>query len=250
VWAFQYPTGRAFLTSAADLRRELTTLVACVAPDGSDPALGQMVLVGHSMGGLLGKLQVTSSEDRLWRSIANRSLGHIHVSEDARRRLAEAFFFDPVPQVRRIIYIGTPHDGSGLANRWFGRLGSRLVRTPQNEEFERLLENNPGVFNPFVGTRIPTSVDLLEPDNPILGAMADLPIAPGVQMHSIIGTGGCAVLREPSDGVVPVASAKTSGVSSELLIDARHESLHHDEQTIAEVVRILRRHLVCLDTNL
>lgn len=247
-WAFQYPTGAVFLRSAANLRRELDAAVACADPEGSDPALSQMVLVGHSMGGLLAKLQVTSSGDLLWRSFANRPLESLQASPLVYDRLQEMFFFDPSPHIRRVVFIGTPHNGSSLASRSIGRLGSYIVRIPDADEreYSAFLAANPGVIHPFAARRIPTSIDMLEPGNPILDAMTHLPAAPCVAAHSIIGTGGCALRRERSDGVVPVDSARTARVESELFVDADHEDLHRSPETAREVVRILRRHLhVC-----
>ena len=248
-WAFQYPTGAAFLRSAANLRRELATLLACIDPDGADPALSQMVLIGHSMGGLVAKLQITSSEDQLWQSFANKSMECLQLNEEMRTQLQELFYFEPSPHIRRVVYIGTPHNGSGYANRWIGRLGSYLVRIPNNEreQYDAFLAANPGVVHPFASRRIPTSVDMLEPKNPILNAMARLPVSPCVTTHSIIGSGGCGLCQEPSDGVVPVASAQVPCVESELFVEESHEHLHHDPRTIQEVLRILRRHLHCCE---
>jgi len=246
-WAFQYPTGAAFLRSAANLRRELATLVMRVDPDGTDPALSQMVLIGHSMGGLVAKLQITSSEDRLWRAFANRPMESLQLTENMRTQFQELFYFEPSPHIRRVVYIGTPHNGSSVADRCIGRLGSYLVRIPDNEkqQYEAFLAANPGVVHSFASRRIPTSVDMLEPENPILHAMARLPMSPCVTTHSIIGTGGYSLCREPSDGVVPVASAQIPCVESELFVEQSHEHLHHDPKTIQEVMRILRWHLQC-----
>ena len=246
-WAFRYPTGDAFLRSAADLRRELDAVVTRIDPEGADSALSQMVLVGHSMGGLISQLQITRSEDRLWRSFANRPLESLQGPSQVRARLQELFFFDPSPHIRRVVYIGTPHNGSTMATRSIGRLGSYLVRIPGADEkqYAAFLAANPGVIHRFASRRIPTSVDMLEPNNPILRGLACLPVAEGVATHSIIGTGGWLFGCERSDGVVPVSSARTAGVESELFVDAKHEDLHRHPETIREVLRILHVHLQC-----
>jgi len=91
-------------------------------------------------------------------------------------------------------------------------------------------------------TRIPTSVDMLRPDNLMLQSIFELPVNPQVAMHSIIGVGQEGRFnKEASDGVVPVSSAKHPNVESELIVDAGHD-LHHHPDTIREVVRILRTH--------
>ena len=50
-----------------------------------------------------------------------------------------------------------------------------------------------------------------------------------------------------ADGVVSVASAQHPGVVSERLINARHRQLHSHPETMMELVRILKLHLVELD---
>ena len=88
----------------------------------------------------------------------------------------------------------------------------------------------------------PTSIDLLEPDNPLLRALEQMPVRSGVQLHSIIGTGGLLHIGKPGDGVVPVSSARYAGVCSELFVPAGHTKLHQDAATVAEVGRIFRVH--------
>jgi hypothetical protein len=138
-----------------------------------------------------------------------------------------------------------------MANRWIGRIGSYLVRVPDadKQQYQAFLAANPGVVHEFAAKRIPTSIDMLEPDHPILSTMACLRKSPCVVTHSIIGTGGCSICREPSDGVVPVASARSPGVESELFVDEDHEDLHRDPETMQEVLRILRRHLQCMEAD-
>ncbi len=124
VWAFRYPTGMPFLQSAATLRRELQAALA-LAPGGvDDPAARQMVLIGHSMGGLVSKLQVTDSGTELWDLVANRPLDAIRAEDADRERLREVFFFAPQPYIRKVIFIGTPHRGSSLAADAVGRVSS------------------------------------------------------------------------------------------------------------------------------
>jgi len=86
-WGFRYPTATSLLDSAAVLREQLQLAVATVAPLGNDPALRQIVLVGHSMGGLVSKLQVTSSGSLIWSRVANRPLETIVADEGIKARL-------------------------------------------------------------------------------------------------------------------------------------------------------------------
>ncbi|QDS96999.1 esterase/lipase family protein [Adhaeretor mobilis] len=244
-WGFRYSTGEPFLTSAAVLRRQLHQIRSTYDPQHQDPAFSQIVLVGHSMGGNVAKLQVTSSGDQLWQSIARIPLGALVTTEETRRDLHQSFFFQPSHDVKRVVFIGTPHAGSSWARRPIGRLGSMLVETDASTEatHTQLIRDNPDVFTEEFAERFPTSIDLLEPESALLASTTRLPYSPWVKLHSIIGTGKNMRDGEPADGVVPVASARLLGVASEILVDAKHESLHREPSTTSEVIRILRVHL-------
>ncbi len=241
IWLYQYSTGDPFIISAAEMRHALQRTVAELDPQGSDRALAEMVLVGHSMGGLVSKLLITHSGDHLWNSIANRPIDELKLDPDARPRLDAIFFFEPLPFVKRAVFIGSPHQGSSVATSWVGKLGSKLVRT-QSDRIKRtktILHDNPDVFE-GLEKHFPTSVDLLRPDNPILMATYQLPVNPEVRLHTIIGTGH--KLRDGSDGdgVVPVESARLPGVDSELRIECSHTALPDDPKTTMELKRLLR----------
>ena len=50
-WYFTYDSGNPILFSASGLRELLTAAVARLDPDGTDPALHRMVVIGHSQVG-------------------------------------------------------------------------------------------------------------------------------------------------------------------------------------------------------
>ena len=252
LWAFQYPTGQPFLRSAAELRRELSALAAALDPHGRDPALRNVVLIGHSMGGLVSKLQVTSSGDTLWRSVANRPLESIVADPSQRAALRDSFFFGPLPQVRRVVFIGTPHKGSRWAARGVGRIGSSLVSwdAQRREAHRRLIQDNPDTFDPGFRRGIPTSVDLLRPDTSLLLGIRQLPVDPGVRLHSIAGVRQASGQGSTTDGVVPLSSAAHPGVVSQKVVDAEHSAIHRHPETIDEVKRILIEHLAEYDALL
>ncbi len=60
-WMFIYPTGMPIPGSAARLREAIAKARYSLDPGRADPAFGQMVLVGHSMGGLLSKMMAQDS---------------------------------------------------------------------------------------------------------------------------------------------------------------------------------------------
>ena len=245
LWVFQYPTGQPFLASAAQLRNQVNEICAEWDPSGGDAQLSNAVLVGHSMGGLVAKLQVTESGDQLWRSIANRPFDQVQVPAESRKELVESFFFSPSPHVSRVVFLGTPHRGSAYAQRSLGKLASSLVEEPEErrQAHRSLIQMNPNVFRQEVRDRIPTSIDLLEPKSALLNAMAKLPVGEDVVMHSVIGDHCYTLFNGRSDGIVSVESAKEPRAVTELRIKSTHGGLNDREDAIGEVIRILNRHL-------
>ncbi|MCE9605532.1 MAG: alpha/beta fold hydrolase [Planctomycetia bacterium] len=245
VWAFRYPTGMPFLTGAATLRRELQAAVALSPGAAEDPAAQQMVLVGHSLGGLVSKLQATESGTDLWNVAANLSLDEIQASATDRERLREVFFFEPLPFVRKVIFIGTPHRGSSIANQAVGRVSSWSARitSQADERHRRLIAENPDVFAPWIVRKVPTSIDLLQPDHPLLCAVEKLSIGRNVELHSIIGLADASGTDAPGDGVVSLASARHCGTLSEKHVSETHRGLHEAATTTIEIEQILQRQL-------
>ena len=74
VWSFMYGSGNALPISAAELRDALTATVQKLDPQGTNALLRQMVVIGHSQGGLLTKLTATATGDRMWRAVSDKPL--------------------------------------------------------------------------------------------------------------------------------------------------------------------------------
>jgi hypothetical protein len=165
--------------------------------------------------------------------------------------LRQAFLFKPLPGVRRLIFIATPHRGSRLDRGAIHALGSRLIRhaDPVQQAYATLLANNrPDFFRATFRQGLATSVDQLTWDHPLLLALRDAGIDPAVPYHSII-----ADRRDPpraggTDGVVPYASAHLDGAASERLIHGGHLCQDHP-LVIRECRRILAEHLVPIVTR-
>ncbi len=241
VWFFAYNTGQPILYSAYLLRRALTSAVADLDPRGEDPALRRMVVVGHSQGGLLAKLMAIHSGTRFWDNVSTRPLDALDLKPDTRQLLEEAMFFEPLPTVKRVVFIATPHRGSFRASGWALNLARRVVALPG-----RLADQLRSAFaDPNLlalsDSRLPTSVDNMSPSHHFVRTLADSPIDPGVTAHSIIAVRGPGPPRGQTDGVVAYESAHVEGVASERVVRSTHSAQSHPD-TIAEVHRILREH--------
>ncbi|WP_417736783.1 esterase/lipase family protein [Rosistilla oblonga] len=246
IWVFRYPTGDEFLQSTAVMRQQLAAAFACHT--GGSPGQRhphRAVIVGHSLGGLLSKLQVTSSGDRLWRSIADVPLDQLRGTPQYIAHLRRSFFFEASPNIGRVVYIATPHRGSPWAARCIGRIGSSLAgyRSEDKRDFQQLAAANPGVFSGEFSDSLPSSVDLLRPNSQLLEALAATPSSPHVIVNSIIGDCFRLPRAGPSDRVVPVSSAYRKEAESTAYVDASHTAILRSSAAHAELLKILRRHL-------
>jgi pimeloyl-ACP methyl ester carboxylesterase len=107
-WVFAYETGNPIPDSARSLRDALQQVVASLGGEAADPALGHIVLIGHSRGGLLAKMLTIDPGDRLWNTLSRRPLDQFKLQQESRALIARAFFPVPVQQVDRVVFIATP----------------------------------------------------------------------------------------------------------------------------------------------
>ena len=80
-WVYFYPTGNPYLATAADLRQNLDAIRADLDPQHQDPALDQMVLVGHSMGGLVSQLLTVDGGDDFWKLVSDEPIQQVKAEE-------------------------------------------------------------------------------------------------------------------------------------------------------------------------
>jgi hypothetical protein len=211
-----------------------------------------MVLVGHSMGGLICELQTFNSGDAYWNIMSDQPFQLVKSTPETLRGLQNTFFFRPNPSVRRVVTIGTPHRGSNFSNsttQWlsekFITLPSMLVRSK-----EQLEKDNPGLFARSELIRVRTSIDSLAPDSPILPVMLSTPRPPWVTYHNIVGRipeeGFLGRVVGGSDGVVAFTSAHLDNVASEVVVNADHVEINRHPLTALELQRILLDHLAHL----
>ncbi|MCA9137058.1 MAG: alpha/beta fold hydrolase [Planctomycetales bacterium] len=254
-WFYLYPSGQPFWLSATQLRADLRDLRKTFDPAHADARMDQMVLVGHSMGGLISRMQTIDSGDDFWRIVSDQPTEKLRGDAEQRDKLVSTLFFKPNQSISRVITIGTPHRGSKFANevtRWLAR---KFIKLPTMNVLtgESLVKSNPGLFRDTELLTMTNAIDSLAPESPIFPVMQRAKYSPTVKYHNIIG-----VLKDPTllqrkagrgDGVVAYESATMEDTDSELIVDAEHTNIHMTGQAIFEVRRILLDHLKEVDSE-
>jgi pimeloyl-ACP methyl ester carboxylesterase len=243
-WTFSYASGDPIPFSAHLLRKSLRRARKLYDPDGTDAAFDRMVVVGHSLGGILAKMLAQDSQSHIWHTVSNWPVDRLAGTPRDCQLFRDVFVYNTVPEVRRLIFIATPHRGSPVDRGLVRDLGTRICdRTSRFREAREALlaRNEPDFFLPGFRAENPTSASELEWEHPFLLALCDRGIDPSVRSHSII-----ADLRNPpapgaGDGIVPYSSSHLECAASEVLFRGHHICLN-DPALIQEARRILMEH--------
>jgi len=248
VWQVYYPTNMPVAINHAAIRRLLQKTLASVDPAGDQPASQDLVVIGHSMGGMIARLMVSTAEEQLWDwALAGRRPDPARL-ERLRPYLDPMLRFEPLPNVERVLFIATPHRGTPVAGRRLVRWLAGLVQLPwtllQNIDEALIFQVRAEGLTPTRAAQaLPTSLDNLDERDAFVRAAARLPIAERVHYHSIIARAQVdRPLEETDDGLVPYRSAHLEGARSEQVIVAGH-SVQETAAAILEIRRILHEDL-------
>jgi triacylglycerol esterase/lipase EstA (alpha/beta hydrolase family) len=244
-WLFTYNSGNPILYSGGILAEALRTVVEKLDPEGKDPALKKMVVIGHSQGGLLTRLMVTDSGTKFWDDISSMPFEQLQAKPETKTIIQRSMFYTPLPFVQRVVFIATPHQGSFVSGGLIGQLAGKLISLPFKvlNPVQEVLVQNPQALAFRSMKDIPRSTDNMNPKNQFIKTLATMPIATGVTAHSIIAVDNPDDPKEKwNDGLVAYRSAHLDGVASELIVYSGH-STQSEPQTIEEVRRILLENL-------
>jgi pimeloyl-ACP methyl ester carboxylesterase len=242
IWYYSYPSGYPYPYSAALLRKELDR-VREVFPNHKP-----IVYIGHSMGGMIGRLMATDSGGEIWDAYFHEPVENVRMPTREKKLMKDMLIFPARSDISRAIFICSPHRGAKLAGNWVGKLGRRLVRVPQTmieigDAISKVVTFSEGGL---AYESLPTSIDTLTETNTFVKTVDRLPLNPRIPFHSIIGDRGKANAklnpRVGSDGFVAYTSSHLDGAASERIIPSNHSGHQHPDG-ISEVIRILHLHL-------
>lgn len=256
-WFFSYSSGNPILFSAARLRDDLCAAQKefSATPEGK-ANFEKMIVVGHSMGGLLAKTTIMDNDKNWLRDYANIDWDALkgHLTPDEQAFVEDMIFFHHLPFVKRVVFMAVPHRGADMAQSWLAKLGSSLVSMPgkvvetSNNILFKAQETAEDKKKHAAVEEIKNGIDNLDPDNKTLKVLAITPFVSGIPYHSIIGNRKKDNVPGGSDGIVSYSSAHLDGAESELVVMSGH-SVQTNPETIYEMRRILLLHLGYVDAN-
>lgn len=247
VWFYSYPTGNNWTFSAARFRQEMKRADDFARKQGPADQWQRMVVVGHSMGGVISHASLKKPGDELYKCFQERPIEQITENKQTREAIRQLTMYDAMEQPDRVVFLAAPHRGSPMADRFFSDWMTNLIRLPKKltvdlvdltlNDFGSLLTSGESSSKGWF-----TSVGSLSPSYPAYKALDRVPFRKGLKIHSVIGDRGKGGTPDSSDGIVPYWSSHLGAVESEVIVPAGH-SVQNSPECASEVKRILKLHL-------
>jgi pimeloyl-ACP methyl ester carboxylesterase len=248
-WYLVYNTGNPIAYSGWILRSGLDSVVKQLDPAGADPALRKMVVIGHSQGGLVTKLAAVDSGDKIWSLLSDKPIETLGLQPADRELLGNCMIFEHSPYVKRVVLACAPNLGSIMVNNLIEKLAQLFIRMPRQltQLGTSLATLNLGQSQSAalkeMGGKVPTSVANMNPGNPFLLALHDLPLAKGIKGDTIIAVCTPGPVEDGNDTVVAYKSAYLPGMQSVNVVHCDHGDTTSDPVAIEDIRQILLMHL-------
>jgi hypothetical protein len=246
LYVFAYPTGFPIGYNAAALRYRLQQFQQYYDPELGNPNMRKLVLIGHSMGGVLSDMQIRSSTDTLQKTFFKVPIAELAgVDDEQKTALQELLVFEASPLVTRAVFVAAPHRGSEDASGVRGTIGSALIKDPTEVVLTKPIPQIEGLTaeGHMIASHPLNGIESLVPHSPALLAILDLPVRDGVQYHSIIGQKDARQpLQQSTDGTVPYWSSHLDDATSEAVVFDKHTPLAKNPGAVEELRRILYLH--------
>lgn len=244
IWHVVYETNAPLLVDRLRVQQFLDRALTQLDPQRQQRARRSMVLIGHSMGGVLARLLTANSGEAVWQAFGRLPLTQLQGRPDDLDLLDRLFHFTACPDVGKAIFLAAPHHGSPMTGHFIGRVAVRLVRPedPELKALRRVIDANQSGIRPALlkAYRLNglNSISTLSSVQPVSRAGASLLPAAGIRYYTIAGN--LPGENPPGDGVVPLESALLAGAQSTTVVNSGH-AVYANDQAISAIIDILRQ---------
>ena len=163
VWHVVYPTNTPLLLNRLTVQHMLDRAWHILDPDNTAPAHHDVVMIGHSMGGVVSRLLVSESDDVVWKAVFDIPPAQLQGSPEDIATIDALFRFHPYPGITRAIFLASPHMGSPYVNNVIGWLALRVVHAhaPELDALQRITKENRAHFPQIVRIAVTPRADEL-----------------------------------------------------------------------------------------
>src|SRR5215469_10788963 len=173
IWHIVYQSNAPLLVDRYRVQSYIDHAWSVLDSDGHAPARQGVVLIGHSMGGVIARLLCAQSTPDVWNAAFLAPVESLHANADDLTTLKNVFQFKPYPGVDEIIFMAAPQRGSPAAEGLLGRLVGLLAWRHIEElaGFARIAIENPKAIQPTLLSMLQTghitSITSLRTDQPV-----------------------------------------------------------------------------------
>ncbi len=244
VWHVIYPTNTPMLLDRRRVQQFLDDGWRVLDPSGNSPARQSIVLIGHSMGGVMSRLLVSNSGEVIWNAVFDVPAAALSGSPADIATVDGIFHFKAYPGVSRAIFLAAPHKGSPAADAFIGQFALRLVRVraPELDALLRVTKANRQHESLALAADYKkeglSSISTLRSEQPVSHAAQSLMPIESVRYYTFAGSLPGA--RPPGDGFVPLSSAILPGAASTTIVKSGHQ-LYLNDEVLTKILEILRQ---------
>ena len=251
IWHAFYPSRPPPFYNSMRLRKKLDELQSMLKARGGSNQLDEIVVIGHSMGGVISKTMVQTTDYLLWDLSFTERPEQLGYAKQELDNIKDIFIFHARPYIDKVVFIDTPHGGSETSESVVAKVASWFINLPKN--FTLLMSNFILKLGPdkitlpmreYLSGGGPHSVQVLSPRHPLLQGLNKLEYQRPV--YSIVGSDGPLSCQDEkscsqiSDGVVPFFSAHQSKAVQEIIVPSNHNS-YQSPPALEFLLQVLRQ---------
>lgn len=230
VWQIFYATNLPILENRYQIQQLIDTAFAKTDPQGTHPASQHSVLIGHSMGAVIGRMML--SDTNLIPRLDALATSDNDIEQDISKQLKRAFGSQQIekrfalhslPQVDTAVFISAPFRGTDYADRWFTRAIRRIIHLPLgivqtiSTNLSSIASEGELANNPLGALYLQNGASQLSDKSSFVMLTQDIDISPRITYHSIIANQDQDLIKglaEQEVGQVKLGIAPPSNPSS------------------------------------